>query len=87
MINDEYGNFIIQQIFNFGISDMNKEIFDFIAKDFIHFSKQKFSSNIIDKCFLSTNSHLKEDTIDLILKTKAVSLLIVDPYGNYSKSI
>lgn len=84
LVNDEFGNFVIQQIFNLNLPEQNKQIFDFMAANIIFYSKQKFSSNIIDKCLLSPNSQFAERTIDLLIQMKAVSHLIVDQYGNYS---
>ena len=51
MINDEYGNFIIQQIVFMKDMEYNKIIVEFICDNILLLSQQKFSSNVIDKVF------------------------------------
>jgi hypothetical protein len=49
LINDEYGNFIIQQIMQLKISDFNEQVVAFIKQNFLNLAKNKFSSNVIDR--------------------------------------
>jgi hypothetical protein len=52
LINDEYGNFIIQQIVFIKYSEFNDKIFKFLKDNLGTLAKRKFSSNVIDKVFL-----------------------------------
>lgn len=49
LINDEYGNFIIQSVIYLKIKDVNNTIFEFLKERLLDLSKKKFSSNVIDK--------------------------------------
>jgi hypothetical protein len=49
LINDEYGNFIIQQIVFLKYSEFNDKIFKYLKDNLGHLAKKKFSSNVIDK--------------------------------------
>jgi len=49
LINDEYGNFIIQQIVFLKNSEFNDKIFKYMKDNLGHLAKKKFSSNVIDK--------------------------------------
>jgi pumilio RNA-binding family len=85
LINDEHGNFIIQHTVNLRIDEYNDKIFQFIKSNFIPLSKQKFSSNVIDKCILYEDSCMKSGLVDKMLELKCVNELIMDQYGNYGK--
>jgi hypothetical protein len=49
LINDEYGNFIIQQIVFLKDNEFNEVILNFLKSNFVFLAKKKFSSNVIDK--------------------------------------
>lgn len=57
LLEDPFGNYVIQHIID--IYFQYGEIFNIIYKilnNVIYFSNQKFSSNVIEKCILSTNA-------------------------------
>ncbi len=49
LINDEYGNFIIQHIIFLKVDEYNERIFNFLYNNLVGLSKLKYSSNVIDK--------------------------------------
>jgi hypothetical protein len=53
LINDEYGNFIIQSIIYLKLPEVNDSIFNFLKDKLLDLSKKKFSSNVIDKVILN----------------------------------
>jgi len=53
LINDEYGNFIIQSIIYLKLPEVNDSIFYFLKDKLLDLSKKKFSSNVIDKVILN----------------------------------
>jgi hypothetical protein len=83
IINDEHGNFILQYIVNLKNEKYNELIFDYVKKNFILLSKQKYSSNVIDKCILYEDSQFRSELIDKMLELKCINELIVDQYANY----
>ena len=50
LIEDPYGNYLVQNVLKIQDDTANQKIFNFIAGDFIRLSKLKFSSNVIEKC-------------------------------------
>jgi hypothetical protein len=53
LIEDPYGNYLVQNVLKLNNAKRNDEIFKMIAKDFIRLSQLKFSSNVIEKCLES----------------------------------
>ncbi len=50
MIEDQYGNYLVQNVIKLGNEYMNEQILNYVAGDFIRLSQMKFSSNVIEKC-------------------------------------
>lgn len=50
MIEDQYGNYLVQNVIKLCNDTLNEQILNFIAGDFIRLSQMKFSSNVIEKC-------------------------------------
>ena len=64
LIEDQYGNFLVQKVLELEDACINEYIFKQIAKDFIRLSKIKFSSFVIKKCLDSKFYNQKEAHID-----------------------
>jgi pumilio RNA-binding family len=65
LIEDPYGNYLVQNVLKLNNEQRNEAIFKMIVKDFIRLSQLKFSSNVIEKCLESKQS---QSLIDAILK-------------------
>ena len=50
LIEDAYGNYLVQNVIKLEDQERNDRILRQIAKDFIRLSQLKFSSNVIEKC-------------------------------------
>ena len=50
LIEDPYGNYLVQNVLKLRDNYRNDQILNFIAGDFIRLSMLKFSSNVIEKC-------------------------------------
>jgi len=83
LINDEYGNFIIQQILKLKNDAYTKSIFDYICENLSQFSKQKYSSNVVDKCILYEDDNYRDLVINKMISSKLIPELIADQFGNY----
>ena len=69
LIEDPYGNYLVQNVLKLEDEQRNESIFKEIAKDFIRLSQLKFSSNVIEKCLDSKlNKSIQEAHIDKIFK-------------------
>ena len=58
LIEDPYGNYLVQNVLKLDDELKNEQIFKQIAKDFIRLSQLKFSSNVIEKCLNSKHTHI-----------------------------
>jgi hypothetical protein len=58
LIEDPYGNYLVQNVLKLDDQYRNELIFKQIAKDFIRLSQLKFSSNVIEKCLSGDNHHI-----------------------------
>ena len=88
---DQYGNYVVQYVIM--LKDLNAN--DAIASEFlkmnvITISKQKFSSNVIEKvnlyitqCFDNCNDQTKLHIIKEISHPEIVFHIMFDNYGNY----
>ena len=82
LINDEYGNYIIQFIFDLKEKEYNEIIFTYITKNTLSLSKKKFSSNVIDKSIIQ-DDELSIKLIKHMIDSKVIPEMIKDQYGNY----
>ena len=82
LINDEYGNYIIQFIVELREKEFNDFIYEYISKNVVSLSKKKFSSNVIDKCIIQDDSH-SYNLINYLINNKLIREMITDQYGNY----
>ena len=82
LINDEYGNYIIQFILELKEKEFNQIIYNYITKNTLSLSKKKFSSNVIDKSIIQ-DDELSIKLIKHMLDSKVIPEMIKDQYGNY----
>jgi len=68
LIEDPYGNYLVQNVIKLDDRTKNEAIFKEIAKDFIRLSQLKFSSNVIEKCLDSCLSDGPKPQIEKIFK-------------------
>ncbi|KAI5962407.1 MPT5 [Candida pseudojiufengensis] len=93
LINDQFGNYVLQYLISINSIDINYKIFkNFLKLGLKKLCNSKFSSNVVEKflknCFGNEIhsmdfSNLKFELIYKILIDDDLNLLINDPYGNY----
>jgi len=80
---DQYGNYVMQNIISLKDYQINKIISEAFIDDIFNLSKEKYSSNVIEKCL----DHCDEETQLSIVKELAnpeiIPALLIDMYGNY----
>ena len=82
LINDEFGNFIIQKVITINNKNYNNKIYNYIKDKIVQLSTQKFSSNVIE-CCIADSSTIKNKVIQKIIDENNVKALIIDKFGNY----
>ncbi|MCQ2819640.1 MAG: hypothetical protein MJ252_20440 [archaeon] len=84
LIRDQCGNYIIQFIIGFNNVEINSRIVDQLVLDIEGYSKQKYSSNVVEKCLESCSNELCEKIISVINSNDEIILnLLFDKFGNY----
>jgi len=81
---DQFGNYVVQYAIMLRDIVINKAIADeFLKMNIITISKQKFSSNVIEKCFDNCSDDTRMNIIKEISHPEVVYHLLFDNYGNY----
>ena len=81
IITDQYGNYCIQSIVLFQDVKIKENIIEQIAKNICFYSNQKFSSNVVEKCF--EDKFIKDKVIKQILIEENFKSILLDNFGNY----
>ena len=81
IITNQYGNYIIQNILMKDNLVLKFQIIETIIKNIVCFSNQKFSSNVVEKCF--EVKEMKDKVIDEIIKNNNFEQILLNEYGNY----
>ena len=81
IITDQYGNYCIQSIVLFQDEKIKENIIDQIAKNICFYSNQKFSSNVVEKCF--EDNLIKDKVMKKMLIEENFHSMLLDNFGNY----
>ena len=81
IITNQSGNYIIQSIIKKEDFVLKYQIIETIIKNIVNFSNQKFSSNVVEKCF--EVEEMKDKAIDEIMKGNNFEQILLNEYGNY----
>ena len=82
LIIDKYGNYTIQTVHKLMNKEINAKIYKYIDDNLLRLSKEKFSSNVIDK-FIIKDYEPSTALIQSIINKNIIKDIIVDQYGNY----
>ena len=63
LIEDAFGNYLVQNVLKLKNNLCNDQILNFIAGDFVRLSQLKFSSNVIEKCLETAQAAQQIDQI------------------------
>ena len=83
LIEDPFGNYLVQNVLKLESSEKSDMIFRVIAKDFVRLSQLKFSSNVIEKCLQSGDGLAVSIVAQEITSAKSFGHLLHDPFANY----
>jgi SOS response regulatory protein OraA/RecX len=85
IIIDQFGNYVIQDVITIKNKNNNKKIKENIINKIYNkisfFSTQKFSSNVIEKCF--EDNEIKNKIIEYLLINDNFKNILLNNYGNY----
>ena len=83
LVIDQYGNYVIQSILFLNNYKYSSDITLILSDNVAYFSKHKYSSNVIEKCFDFCGKKEKNILIEKLCKPEIISELILDEHGNY----
>lgn len=64
---DPFANYVVQYVLKLRIESINKQISQRILSDYVYFSKQKFSSNVIEKCLEYNTDKTNQEIVRTIM--------------------
>ncbi|KAF2397182.1 ARM repeat-containing protein [Trichodelitschia bisporula] len=84
LVQDPFGNYVVQYILDLNIPDFTRPLcLSFLTK-LIELSKQKFSSNVIEKCLRVSDVVTKRRMIEeLLIAPTEMEKILKDLYANY----
>ena len=83
LIVDQFGNYVIQSVLLLNDVKWNNSIAEKLVERAEFYSKHKYSSNVVEKCFDYCDDSARKQLIQAIGKAEIIAELIVDEHGNY----
>lgn len=83
LITDQCGNYIIQFIISLKKENINTQIADILVTNIEGFSKQKYSSNVVEKCFECCSDNICQKLLNSLHNEAIIISLLFDKFGNY----
>ena len=83
LIIDQFGNYVIQSILFLNNTKYSSDIALIISDNAPYYSKHRYSSNVIEKCFDFCGKKERDILIEKLSTPEVISELIVDDHGNY----
>jgi len=88
LITDQYGNYVIQNVVEHGQARDRDRIFAVIKSNLVAYSRQKFASNVVEKCLTYCREEQRREVMHMLCAKNAIGecalhLLVRDSFGNY----
>ena len=83
LVQDPFGNYVLQYIVDLNEPNYTNPLCMALRPEILALSKQKFSSNVIEKCLRGALPEVASALIEEMLHAKDLEKLLRDPYGNY----
>ncbi|KAL4392559.1 hypothetical protein HN51_014057 [Arachis hypogaea] len=80
---DPFGNYVVQYILELGIPHATGAILLQFEGNYVHLSRQKFSSHVVEKCLAVFNDENRSRVIHELLSAPHFEHLLQDPHANY----
>ena len=83
LVQDPFGNYVVQYILDLNDAAFTTPMCQGFQGKICELSKQKFSSNVIEKCIRCAEPQVKAMMIQELLDVEQLEQLMRDSYGNY----
>ncbi|RLN42155.1 hypothetical protein C2845_PM01G05890 [Panicum miliaceum] len=80
---DPFGNYVVQFVLNLKIPSANAHLASQFEGGYVYLSKQKVSSNVVEKCLKIFPDDAKAVIVSELLNGSHFEQLLQDPYANY----
>ena len=83
LVQDPFGNYVLQYIFDQGETSFSSLLCQTFLGQIPQLSKQKFSSNVIEKCIRIADPDTRHSMIEEIVNSGDFDRIADDPFANY----
>lgn len=85
LVKDQYGNYVVQYVFELKDTDpkTKQRIADELTRDIVELSKQKFSSNVVEKILQSGIESFRDRFMELLTEDDTLVEVVCDKFANY----
>ncbi|KAF2454447.1 armadillo-type protein [Lineolata rhizophorae] len=83
LVRDPFGNYVVQYILDLQQIRFTQPVCAVLLGDIVALSKQKFSSNVVEKCIRVGDTQCKRVIIEELLRPTVLDQLLRDQYANY----
>jgi len=85
LVKDQYGNYVVQYVLEMKDTEqkIKQRIADELTQDIIELSKQKFSSNVVEKCLQSGILSIRKQFMNLLMNDEILIEVVRDKFANY----
>ncbi|KAL9085522.1 MAG: hypothetical protein Q9165_007567 [Trypethelium subeluteriae] len=83
LVQDPFGNYVVQYILDLGEPAFSQPLCLGFLGQVANLSKQKFSSNVIEKCIRTADMETKRLMVDELMSPNELERLLRDSYANY----
>ena len=83
LMQDQYGNYVVQYCIDRAGNDFLAELTDRVDGRVANLSRQKFSSNVIEKCLHRADRRTRGRLITEIITPATMAQMLYDQYANY----
>ncbi|KAJ5867067.1 hypothetical protein N7534_001620 [Penicillium rubens] len=83
LVQDPFGNYVVQYILDLAEPSFTNPLCSTFAGNIPQLSKQKFSSNVIEKCLRTADNYMKRQMIDEFLAGNELEKMLRDSFANY----
>ncbi|KAJ5445497.1 Armadillo-like helical [Penicillium cf. griseofulvum] len=83
LVQDPFGNYVVQYILDLAEPSFTNPLCATFGGNIPQLSKQKFSSNVIEKCLRTADNYMKREMIDEFLMGNELEKMLRDSFANY----
>lgn len=76
-------NYVVQHVLGLKVPQITENLLAQLEGNYIFLSRSKFGSNVVEKCLSELREEQSTRIIIELLRNVNVSMLLVDPFGNY----